>query len=340
MNNTLNISVLDLVSMRVGEQTGEAIARTVQAAQFAEAQGYTRYWLAEHHSIQGLACSATAVLIGHVAGETKSIRVGSGGVMLPNHPPLVVAEQFGTLASIYPDRIDLGLGRAPGSDAPTMRAMRRDLRSTGEDFPELLAELQRYLGAVQPGQTVQAVPGQNTHVPITLLGSSGYSAQLAGYLGLPFAFAAHFAPDNLEAALQLYRQKFRPSATLAEPYAMAALPVISAETDAAAQWLFTTPQQRFLSLIRSQPVTVKPPVDSMDALWSPMEREAVEARLRRAIVGSPASVRQQLQATVEQLGLDEVLVVTDTYDTADRLFTYEAASAAAQQISRGSLVAA
>ncbi len=340
MSNALNISALDLVSMRPGESTGGAIARTVEAAQFAEAQGYTRYWLAEHHSIQGLACSATSVLIGHVAGQTKTIRVGSGGVMLPNHPPLVVAEQFGTLASLYPDRIDLGLGRAPGSDAPTMRAMRRDLRSTGDDFPDLLAELQRYLGAPQPGQAVQAIPGQNTHVPITLLGSSGYSAQLAGYLGLPFAFAAHFAPDNLEPAIELYRDNFRPSAGLAEPYVMAALPVIAAETDAEARRLFTTPQQRFLALIRNQPVEVKPPVDDMNRLWNPMEREAVEARLRRAIVGSQATVARELGALTERLGLDEVLVVTDTYETADRLFTYEAAATAARGIERRSLVAA
>ncbi len=340
MSDALKISALDLVSMRPQEATAAAIARTVQAAQFAEDAGFTRYWLAEHHSIQGLACSATSVLIGHVAGQTKTIRVGSGGVMLPNHPPLVVAEQFGTLASLYPNRIDLGLGRAPGSDAATMRVMRRDLRSTGDDFPELLMELQRYLGAPQPGQVVQAIPGQNTHVPITLLGSSGFSAQLAGQLGLPFAFAAHFAPDNLEPAIALYRQSFRPSATLKQPYAMAGIPVIAAATDAAAQRLFTTPQQRFLALIRSQPVEVKPPVDSMDGLWNPMEREAVAARLRAAIVGSPETVRAELQALVERVGLDEVLVVTDTYETDDRLFTYEAAARAARQVERQTLVAA
>ena len=326
--------------MRPGEQTGEAIARTVQAAQFAEAAGFVRYWLAEHHSIRGLACSATSVLIGHVAGQTRTIRVGSGGVMLPNHPPLVVAEQFGTLASLYPDRIDLGLGRAPGSDGATMRAMRRDLRSTGDDFPELLMELQRYLGEPQPGQAVLAIPGQGTHVPITLLGSSGFSAQLAGQMGLPFAFAAHFAPDNLEPAVMLYRQSFRPSATLKEPYVLAGIPVVAAETDEAAQRLFTTPQQRFLALIRSQPVEVKPPVDSMDRLWNPMEREAVEARLRAAVVGSPETVRTKLQALVDRVGVDEVLVVTDTFETEDRLFTYQAAADAAKQIERRVLVAA
>ncbi len=321
--NTLRVSVLDLVGMRPGEAPGAAIARTVETAQHVERLGYTRYWLAEHHSIAGLACSATSVLIGHVAGKTSTIRVGSGGVMLPNHAPLVVAEQFGTLASLYPGRIDLGLGRAPGSDAPTMRAMRRDLRSTGDDFPELVAELRGYLGEPRPGQMVHAVPGESTHVPVTLLGSSGFSAQLAGQLGLPFAFAAHFAPQYVEPALELYRRSFRASSTLSEPYAMLGLPVLAADTEAKARRLRTTPQQRFLSLVRSQPVELKPPVDSMDGLWNPMEQQAVEARLALAVVGDAASVQRQLQQTVDWLGLDEVLAVTDTYEQADRLRSYE-----------------
>ncbi len=229
MTKALRISVLDLVGMRPAEAPSAAIARTVQAAQHVERLGYTRFWMAEHHSIAGLACSATSILIGHVAGKTSTIRVGSGGVMLPNHAPLAIAEQFGTLASLYPGRIDLGLGRAPGSDAATMRAMRRDLRSTADEFPELLAELQGYLGDAQPGQRVHAHPGEGTHVPVTLLGSSGFSAQLAGEQGLPFAFAAHFAPQYVEPALELYRRSFRPSATLAEPYAMVGLPVIAAD---------------------------------------------------------------------------------------------------------------
>lgn len=332
MGKTLAMSVLDLVSMRPGEAAGQAIARTVEAAQVAERLGYTRYWMAEHHSIRGLACSATAVLIGHVSGQTETIRVGSGGVMLPNHAPLVVAEQFGTLASLYPGRIDLGLGRAPGSDGATMRAMRRDLRSTGDDFPELLAELRGYLGDPRPGQMVHAVPGEGTYVPVTLLGSSGFSAQLAGQLGLPFAFAAHFAPDNLEAAVMLYRQNFRPSAGLKQPYVMVGLQVIAAETDRAARRLFTTPQQRFLSLIRNQPVEVKPPVDSMDGIWNSTEREAVEARLRQAIVGGPETVCTKLAALVERVGIDEVLVVTDTYESNDRLRTYKIAMEAARTL--------
>lgn len=334
MREALRYSVLDLVSLKPGEQPAAGIQRTVAAAQRAEALGFTRYWLAEHHSIRGLACSATAVLIGHVAGQTSTIRVGSGGVMLPNHAPLVVAEQFGTLASLYPDRIDLGLGRAPGGDGYTMRALRRDLRSTGDDFPELVAELRQYLADPRPGQTVLAVPGQGTHVPVTLLGSSGFSAQLAGQLGLPFAFASHFAPQYLRAAVQLYRQSFHPSDVLERPYVMAGIPVIAAATDREAARLFTTPQQRFLALIRNQPVEVKPPVDSMDALWNPAEREAVDARLAAAVVGGPERVRAGLQRLADELGLDEVLAVTDTYATEDRMYTYEVVSNAAKQVHR------
>src|SRR5271165_2576010 len=214
MGKKLAISVLDLVGMRPGERAGSAIARSVDLAQHVERLGYKRYWLAEHHSIAGLACSATPVLIGHVAGATKTIRVGSGGVMLPNHAPLVVAEQFGTLEALYPGRIDLGLGRAPGGDFQTMRALRRDTRQSGDDFPELLEELRKYLGPEKPGQVVRAIPGQNSNVPITLLGSSGFSAQLAGSLGLPFAFAAHFAPEYLYAAAELYSRYFQPSGVL------------------------------------------------------------------------------------------------------------------------------
>src|SRR6202166_3069534 len=225
MGKRLAVSVLDLVGMRPGERAGSAIARSVNLAQHVEQLGYQRYWLAEHHSIPGLACSATAVLIGHVAGATKTIRVGSGGAMLPNHAPLVVAEQFGTLEAMYPGRIDLGLGRAPGGDFATMRALRRDLHQSGDEFPALLQELRTYLGPEKPGQAVRAIPGQGSNVPITLLGSSGFSAQLAGTLGLPFAFAAHFAPEYLYAAAQLYRDQFRPSEVLRKPYFMVAVQV-------------------------------------------------------------------------------------------------------------------
>ncbi len=330
--NKLPVSVLDLVGMKPRESAGSAIARSVDLAQHVERLDYKRYWLAEHHSIQGLACSATPVLIGHVASATKTIRVGSGGVMLPNHAPLVVAEQFGTLESLYPGRIDLGLGRAPGGDFQTMRALRRDLAQSGDDFPALLDELRSYLGAETPGQVVKAIPGQNTNVPITLLGSSGFSAQLAGILGLPFAFAAHFAPEHLYAAAQLYRQRFEPGDVLRKPYLMVAVQIIAAETDAAARRLFTTPQQRFLRLIRNQPVELLPPVDSMDSLWQPQERAAVEHRLRAAIIGSHATVKAGVETLLRDTGADEVIVVTDTYDHADRLHSYERVAAIAASI--------
>jgi len=322
MGVRLPVSILDLVSMRPGENPGVAIARSVDLAQHAESWGYRRFWLAEHHSIAGIASSATSVLIGHVAAATKTIRVGSGGVMLPNHAPLVVAEQFGTLAAIYPDRIDLGLGRAPGGDFHTLRALRREHGQNGDDFPALLEELRTYLGPEQPGRTVKAIPGQNTNVPITLLGSSNFSAQLAAQLGLPFAFAAHFAPDLLYPATQLYRRNFRPSDILQEPWLMVGVPIMAAETDAAARRLFTTPQQRFLRLIRSQPVELLPPVDSMDAIWQDWEEVAVESKLRAAIVGSSEIVREGLQSLVAATGADEIIAVTDTWEPADRLESY------------------
>jgi luciferase family oxidoreductase group 1 len=332
MGNGLAVSVLDLVGMRAGEPAGSAIARSVNLAQHVEQLGYKRYWLAEHHSIPGLACSATPVLIGHVAAATKTIRVGSGGVMLPNHAPLVVAEQFGTLEALYPGRIDLGLGRAPGGDSQTMRALRRDLGQSGGDFPALLDELRAYLGPKRPGQVVRAIPGQGSNVPITLLGSSGFSAQLAGMLGLPFAFAAHFAPEYLDAAAQLYREEFRPGAALRSPYLMVAVQVIAAETDAAARRLFTTPQQRFLRLIRDQPVELLPPIDSMESLWQDWERAAVENKLRAAIVGSDATVKAGLEKLVGDTAAAEVIVVTDTYEHADRLESYRRVAGVAPMI--------
>lgn len=332
MAKGLAIAVLDLVGMRRGEQPGSAIARSVELARKVEQLGYQRYWLAEHHSIAGLACSATPVLIGHIAAATKSIRVGSGGVMLPNHAPLVVAEQFGTLEALFPGRIDLGLGRAPGGDFATMRALRRDSRQSGDDFPMLLEELRSYLGPEPPGQAVKAIPGQGTNVPITLLGSSGYSAQLAAALGLPFAFAAHFAPEYLYAAASLYRNHFQPGAALHRPHLMVAVQVIAAETDAQAQRLFTTPQQRFLQLIRNQPVELLPPVDSMDSLWQDYERAAVESKLGAAIVGSEATVKAKIEKLLEETRADELIVVTDTYEPADRLRSYERVAGIAKTI--------
>lgn len=332
MTNGLPVSVLDLVGLHPGESASTAIARSVDLAQHVELLGYTRFWLAEHHSIEGLACSATPVLIGHVAGATKTIRVGSGGVMLPNHAPLVVAEQFGTLAALFPGRIDLGLGRAPGGDFATMRALRRDLHQSGDDFPQLLEELRSYLGPEKPGRAVKAIPGQGSNVPITLLGSSGFSAQLAGTLGLPFAFAAHFAPEYLYGAARLYREQFRPSGQLRKPYMMVAIQVIAANTDAEARRLFTTPQQRFLRLIRNQPVELLPPVDSMEPLWTDFERAAVVSKLGAAIVGSSATVKAGLEKLVADTEADELIVVTDTYDHADRLRSYEQVAEVAKEL--------
>jgi luciferase family oxidoreductase group 1 len=257
-----------------------------------------------------------------VAAATKTIRVGSGGVMLPNHAPLVVAEQFGTLEALYPGRIDLGLGRAPGGDPQTMRALRRDLQQSGADFPLLLEELRTYLGPEKAGQAVKAIPGQGSNVPITLLGSSGFSAQLAGTLGLPFAFAAHFAPEYLYVAAQLYRQYFQASKVLREPYLIVAVQVIAAETDAAAQRLFTTPQQRFLRLIRNQPVELLPPVDSMELLWQDWERAAVQSKLSAAIVGANATVKAGLEKLVDDTEANEIIIVTDTYEREKRLESY------------------
>ena len=329
---SLPISVLDLVPTRAGEPAGRAIVRSVELARHVEHLGYKRYWVAEHHAIQGLACSATPVLIGHIAAATKTIRVGSGGVMLPNHAPLVVAEQFGTLEAIYPGRIDLGLGRAPGGDFQTMRALRRGLAQDGEDFPALLEELRTYLGPERPGQLVKAIPGQNSNVPITLLGSSGFSAQLAAALGLPFAFAAHFAPDALDAAAKFYREHFQPSEVLQNPYLLIAVPMIAANTDAAAQRLFTAPQQRFLRLIRGESLELLPPVDSMEPLWSDLEKAAVENRLRAAIVGSDATVQAGLEKLVNETHADEVIVATDTYEHSDRMDSYERVARIAAEI--------
>ena len=328
----LPVSVLDLVAMRPGESAASAIARTVELARKAEEWGYQRFWLAEHHSIEGLACSATPVLIGHVAAATQTIRVGSGGVMLPNHAPLIVAEQFGTLEALYPGRIDLGLGRAPGGDFHTMRALRRDLHQSGDDFPDLLDELRTYLGPDEPGQVVKAYPGRDSRVPITLLGSSDFSARLAAQLGLPFAFAAHFAPEMLEHSARLYRTQFKPSETLREPWLMVGMQVIAAETDVAAQKLFTTPLQRFLRLIRNQPVELLPPVDSMDGIWSEWERAAVMSKLGAAIVGSEKTVQAGIERLVAATGADEIIVVTDTWDPAARIESYQRVAGIAKQI--------
>jgi len=332
---SLPVSILDLVARRVGESIDGAIARSVDLARHAEKWSYQRFWLAEHHSIDGLACAATPLLIGHVAAATSHIRVGSGGVMLPNHAPLIVAEQFGTLEALYPRRIDLGLGRAPGGDFHTMRALRRDLRQNGDDFPELLQELRTYLGPERAGQMVKAFPGQGSGVPITLLGSSDFSARLAARLGLPFAFAAHFAPALLEPVSRLYRTEFQPSANLDKPWLIVGVPVIMASTDMEARKLFTTAQQRSLRLIRGQAVELLPPVDSMDAIWHEAERAAVESRLSAAIVGSDSTVEAGLRRLVALTGADEIIAVTDTWDHQARLDSYELLARVAESIFPG-----
>jgi luciferase family oxidoreductase group 1 len=315
------LSVLDLAHIRQGETAADALRDTLDLARHVERLGYRRFWLAEHHNISGIASAATSVLIAYVAGGTSRIRVGSGGVMLPNHAPLIIAEQFGTLEALYPGRIDLGLGRAPGGDFAVIRALRREQGHAGDDFPELLYELRALLDDPKPGQPVHAYPGQGARVPIWLLGSSGYSAQLAGMIGLPFAFAAHFQPDNLLPALDLYRSSFRPSAALDRPYAMVGVPVIAADTDEHARRLFSVPQQMFLNLIRNQPGPMLPPAEKVP--MSPHEQMLVDSKLRAAICGSPETVRRGLESLLRQTEADELMVVTNTFHQADRLRSYE-----------------
>ncbi|MDN3921792.1 LLM class flavin-dependent oxidoreductase [Roseateles violae] len=321
---SLPLSILDLAPIVEGSDAASALRQSIALAQHAEKLGYRRFWVAEHHNMDGVASSATAVLIGQLAAATSTIRVGSGGIMLPNHAPLTVAEAFGTLATLFPDRIDLGLGRAPGTDQPTMRALRRHLSTAAEDrFAEDVVELQTLLGPPREGQIVRAIPGQGTEVPIWLLGSSLYSAQLAAYLGLPFAFASHFAPDLLQQALDIYRAQYRPSEKHPRPYAMVGLNVIVADSDAQAKYLFSSLQQRFLGMQRGQRGPLPRPVDSMDGLWSAGEKAGVERMLAESLVGSPDSVRSGLAATRERTGADELIVACAVHDFAARLRSYE-----------------
>ncbi|HSP44701.1 MAG TPA: LLM class flavin-dependent oxidoreductase [Chthoniobacterales bacterium] len=320
------LSVLDLSPIIEGADAAIAFRNTVDLAQHAEQWGCHRFWLAEHHNLPGIASAATSVVIGHVAGKTKSIRVGAGGIMLPNHAPLVIAEQFGTLESLYPGRIDLGLGRAPGSDQRTARALRRSLGSSGDTFPQDLIELQSYFAPPQPGQAVQAIPGAGLNVPLYLLGSSDFSARLAAELGMPFAFASHFAPDYLEVALHLYRRDFQPSAALAQPYVMIGAGVFAAETDAEARRLFSSAQLQFLNLIRGRPGKLPPPVDSIDDHCNAAERVAIDQRTRCSAVGSPETVRRRLQELLEQTHADEIIGTAQIYDHAARLRSFEIAA--------------
>ena len=315
-------SVLDTTPVIQGGDATQAFRNTLDLARHAERWGYLRYWLAEHHNMPGIASAATSVVIGHVAGGTSTIRVGSGGIMLPNHAPLVIAEQFGTLASLYPGRIDLGLGRAPGTDMRTAQALRRHLPGA-DTFPQDVLELQHYFRTPEPGQMVRAVPGAGLNVPIWLLGSSLFSAQLAAHLGLPFAFASHFAPDAMLAALHVYRTQFRPSGQLDKPYAILGLTICAADTDDEAARLFTSLQQQWTLLRRGSPAPLPAPIDTMEGLWTPAEKAGLEHALSKAIIGSAETVERELEAFIAETAADEVMMTSQIYDHAARLRSFE-----------------
>jgi luciferase family oxidoreductase group 1 len=316
-------SILDLSPIPQGATAADALRNSLSLAQQAEAWGYNRFWLAEHHNMPGIASAATSVVIAHVAGGTKTIRVGSGGIMLPNHSPLVIAEQFGTLASLFPGRIDLGLGRAPGTDQPTMRALRRNAASASENFPQDVVELQSYFEPAAPDQRIRAYPGTGLRVPIWLLGSSTFSAELAAELGLPFAFASHFAPADMMQAVQHYRRHFKPSRQLDRPYVMLGLNVIAADTDAQARYLFTSVQQSFTNLRRGTPGQIPPPIDDIDSYWSPQEKASASMTLLCSVVGSPETVERGLFKFIDITQPDELVTTAHIYDHSARLRSFE-----------------
>ena len=320
------LSVLDLAPIAVGSDAAQSLRNSLDLAKHAERWGYRRFWLAEHHSMPGIASAATAVVIGHVAAGTSTIRVGAGGIMLPNHSPLTVAEQFGTLESLFPGRIDLGLGRAPGSDQATARALRRTLDSDPEAFPQDVLELLAYFGPLQEGQRVQAVPGQGLNVPIWILGSSLFGAQVAAALGLPFAFASHFAPAQLMQAFQIYRARFKPSPCLDKPHAMAGFNVFGADTDEEAKLLVTSMQQAFVNLRSGTPRKLQPPVPGYYENLHPHDRSILDDVLACSAIGSPDTVRRQLKDFVERSGADEVIVASMIYDHSARLRSYQIAA--------------
>lgn len=319
-------SVLDLSPIKQGDTAAHAFANTRDLAQHAERWGYNRYWVAEHHNMRGIASAATSLVIAHIAANTKTIRVGAGGIMLPNHSPLVIAEQFGTLESLYPGRIDLGLGRAPGSDQRTARALRRNLTETADDFPHDVQELQAYFAPATPNQAIQAVPGAGLNIPLWLLGSSLFGAQLAAELGLPFAFASHFAPAMMMQAIEIYRARFKPSAQLQKPYVMLGVSVFAAASDAEGLRLFTSLQQQFLNLIRGVPGQLMPPRDSMESLWQPEEKAHLERSLSCAMVGSQATVKEGLREFIGRTGADELMITAQIYDHTARLRSFEIAA--------------
>lgn len=316
------LSILDLVRVTQATDTRGALDNARDLAGHAEGWGYRRFWVAEHHNMPGIASAATSVVIAHIAAGTSTIRVGAGGIMLPNHAPIVIAEQFGTLHHLFPGRIDLGLGRAPGTDMPTVRALRRSL-SGAENFPQDVLELQAYFSRAAEGQMVQAVPAAGTEIPIWILGSSTYGAQLAAEFGLPYAFASHFAPASLMSALDIYRERFKPSPELARPYAMVGVNIIAAETDAEARKLATTQQMSFANLFRGQRQLSGPPIDDIDSYWSPAEKAQAMQMLSCSIIGSRETVRQGLQRLFEETGADELMIVSDIYDHTARLRSYE-----------------
>lgn len=319
----IKISTLDLVPVREDKGPADALHRSLDLARHVEKLGFNRFWVAEHHNMDGIASSATSVLLGYLAGGTSTIRVGAGGIMLPNHAPLVIAEQFGTLASLYPGRIDLGLGRAPGSDQMTARALRRERSGSADDFPDDVTELVKYLGPRTPEQKVIAVPGYGTEVPIWLLGSSLFSAQLAGMRGLPYAFASHFAPRYMHEAIRVYRNHFQPSAVLDKPYVMLGVPLVAADSDEQAEYLATSVYRRILALMRGHSLVQRPPVPNMEELWLPHEREAVMSFLGLAVIGGPEKIRVKLDVLLEQTEADELIFTCDLFEHADRLRSFE-----------------
>ena len=317
------LSVLELATVPEGQTPAQVFPNILDLAQKAELWGYRRYWLAEHHNMESIASAATSVLIGYIAGGTSSIRVGSGGIMLPNHAPLIVAEQFGTLASLYPDRIDLGLGRAPGTDQTTARALRRDHMAAAMDFPQHVQELQTFFSAENRTAKVRAFPGEGLDIPIWILGSSTDSAQLASAMGLPYAFASHFAPTYLSSALNIYRQRFRPSAQLTKPYVIACVNVIAADTKAEADRLATSFYQLAVGIIRGKTRQLQPPVDSMAGHWNEFEEAAVRHMMAYTYIGDAASVKAGLESFLQETGVDELMVVSHVFDHAARLRSYE-----------------
>ena len=333
MANPIPYSILDISPIPQGFTAGDALRNSLDVAQHAEKWGYTRYWVAEHHNMTGNASSATAVLLGYIAAGTSSIKLGSGGVMLPNHAPLVIAEQFGTLESIYPGRIELGIGRAPGTDQMTARALRRDLLGSDDRFPQDVRELQHYFGPIQEGQSVKAIPGANTNIPLWILGSSLYGAQLAAHFGLPYAFASHFAPEQLLEAMSIYRQLFKPSAQLASPYSAFVVNVVAADTDEEAQHLYTTLQQNVIRMRRNTRGQLPPPIADINEFCEPHEKAAADHTLQCSLVGSLETVRSQMRLWLDKTGANEILFTGQIFDHQARLKSFEIAAEAARSLS-------